>query len=498
VIAVLAATVAIRPEPRDARMLVATTSGIVSVTPQGIRAPLLDDAQDAAYSPDGTFIAFARAGDLWLANGDGTGKRRLAATPNVAEWSPAWSANGQLLVYTARVGDKRQIRLFHLPTGPSSRIAGSDTEEWSPTLSRTGRLAFVSSRSGTPAVYVANPDGTDARAFDATVPDVPPTDIRDLAWSPDGRRLAYTTEAADGTTSLVVDDGTTETDLSVAPAKDEHPIWSPSGTRIAYDDGSDGLRSVAADGTDPRELGEGEPLDWRIVPVGKPKYPNLVQRRPSGLVVTGSARGHWLLGFTSMVDNRGPGILWIRGTRPIGSPVMFVRQLLELAGGGTRVLPESGELHYTVAPPHYHWHFLGFDHYELRTVGTGGDPLGTLLVRDHKSGFCIADHYGIAIGVPHGVPRFLGSCAQFDPKARSVEEGSSVGYTDRYPAYFHGQSLDITKVPAGRYVLVHRANPDFHLRELRYDDDTSSLLVRIAWPGGHRAPPAISCGPARC
>jgi hypothetical protein len=137
---------------------------------------------------------------------------------------------------------------------------------------------------------------------------------------------------------------------------------------------------------------------------------------------------------------------------------------------------------------------IGFDHYELRSAAAY-----TLLVRDRKSGFCIADHYGLAVGVPHGPPRFLGNCEQFNPKARSVEEGSSVGYTDRYPAFFHGQSVDITKVKAGRYWLVHRANPDFYLREARYDDNAASLLIRIAWDDGTpRVTPLRSCLRERC
>jgi hypothetical protein len=443
-------------------------------------------------------IAFARSGDLWIANSDGTGQREVVSTPHVVEWGPSWSPDGLTLVYSARVDGRRQIRAVGLPTGTSRRLAGSDGEEWSPVYSRTGRLAFVSSRGGTtPTVYVSARDGTGVTPFDATPPAVPPADVRDLAWSPDGKRLAYTQAAEDGTTSLVVDDGATQVSLTVTPAQDEHPVWSPTGTRIAYDDGDNHLRSVAADGTDVRDLGAGRPLDWRVVPVGKPRYPNLVQRPPTGLLVTAGSRGRWLLGFTSMVDNRGPGILWIRGTRQGNAHVMNVRQLVMLDSGATRVLPESGELHYTVAPPHYHWHFLGFDRYELRSTGAY-----KLLVRDHKSGFCIADHYGIALGVPHGLPRFLGSCAQFDPKARFVEEGSSVGYTDRYPANFHGQNLDITKVPAGRYWLVHRANPDFHLRETHYGDDVASLLVQITWPAGHRSAPRVTplraCSKERC
>ena len=496
-IAATAAAIALKAEPRDARMLVGSGSSIVSVAPDLTRVRALPDAEDAAYSPDGTLIAFARSGDLGIANSDGSGQREIVATPNVVEWGPSWSPDGLTLVYSARVDGRRQIRAVGLPTGTSRRLAGSDAEEWSPVYSSTGRLAFVSSRGGTPAVYVAARDGTGVTPFDATPPSVLPADVRDLAWSPDGKRLAYTTEADDGTTSLVVDDGTTQVDLTATPAQDEHPVWSPTGSRIAYDDGGNQVHSVAADGTDVRDLGAGHPLDWRVVPVGRPQYPNLVQRPPSGLLVTAGAHGRWLLGFTSMVDNRGPGILWIRGTRHGNAHVMNVRQLVQLKNGATRTLPESGELHYTVAPPHYHWHFLGFDRYELRTPGTY-----KLLVRDHKSGFCIADHYGIALGMTHGYPRFLSNCAQFNPRARSVEEGSSVGYTDRYPANFHGQNLDITSVPAGKYWLVHRANSDFHLRETRYDDDAASLLVQISWPHGRRSAPQVStlgsCSGAHC
>jgi hypothetical protein len=62
-------------------MLLDTGSAIVAQTPAGTRKPLLDNAHDAVYSPDGTFVAFARGGDVWLANADGSGERRLVTTP---------------------------------------------------------------------------------------------------------------------------------------------------------------------------------------------------------------------------------------------------------------------------------------------------------------------------------------------------------------------------------------------------------------------------------
>ncbi|MGH3128904.1 MAG: hypothetical protein ACRDPX_13370, partial [Gaiellaceae bacterium] len=45
---------------------------------------------------------------------------------------------------------------------------------------------------------------------------------------------------------------------------------------------------------------------------------------------------------------------------------------------------------------------------------------------------------------------------------------------------------------AGRYVLVHRANPERALRELRYSNDAASVLLRVTRPGGMAAAPRVS------
>ena len=274
--------------------------------------------------------------------------------------------------------------------------------------------------AGTPVVYAAQANGVGVTAFDSTPPATPFTDVHDLAWSPDGTKLAY---SADRPTPPVRSSSTTARHRLVLtlgrgpsgrpPARDSH-----SPTRVD-------LASVAADGTDSARSAKACRSTGGVVPVGTPKFPNLVQRPPSALVVSRGGNGHWLLGFTSMVDNRGPGIVWIRGTRAPGAHVMQVRQLVQLASGGARVDPSSGELHYVVAPPHYHWHLLGFEHYELRSAGDFA-----LRARDHKSGFCIADHWGIAIGVPHGPPRFLEQLRAVRPES-DVRRRGLVGRVHR-------------------------------------------------------------------
>jgi hypothetical protein len=160
-----------------------------------------------------------------------------------------------------------------------------------------------------------------------------------------------------------------------------------------------------------------------------------------------------------------------------------------MIGGGARTYPNIGVLRYTIAPPHQHWHLMDFQRYELRRASDH-----SVVVADRKSGFCLADHWAQVAGSIPGKPRhavFHGNCKQFEPDALAVEEGTSVGYTDRYPAYFHGQSLEVTHVPTGTYVLVHRANGELPLRELRYENNAASLLVRLSWPRGRGHPPAI-------
>jgi hypothetical protein len=65
-----------------------------------------------------------------------------------------------------------------------------------------------------------------------------------------------------------------------------------------------------------------------------------------------------------------------------------------------------------------------------------------------------------------------------------IQEGISVGYGDDYDPTLEGQYMRLTGVPSGRYLLVHRVNADRRLRELRYDNNAASLLIRVRWRQG--------------
>jgi hypothetical protein len=205
--------------------------------------------------------------------------------------------------------------------------------------------------------------------------------------------------------------------------------------------------------------------------------PDLVQTPPRAVSVV--QRGHEeRLVFLSAVENAGGGPLVVAGSRKTRAHSdMSARQIVTRIDGSRSSYPLRARLRFIVSETHRHWHLLGFERYELWRPG------GAVLGRDHKTGFCLGDRYDAhaSVRIP-GEPRravWTQECGRGQPERLRILEGISPGFGDDYVPLLEGQYVDVTGLPAGRYVLVHRVNADRDLRESNYSNNASSVLVEL-------------------
>lgn len=166
-------------------------------------------------------------------------------TPATENVTPAysWAPDGQRVAYGT---GSRGVRIINRDGSGEHVLAGSDTIPpptwlaWSPDgrfIASTdgGVLWIIPAGGGTPTVVTTGPTGG----------------VYAPVWSPDSRRIAFTSPTS-GTLGVVTASLGSVQMFSVAAA---NPNWSPDGTEIAIESGPPwGIYTVNADGTQPRPV----------------------------------------------------------------------------------------------------------------------------------------------------------------------------------------------------------------------------------------------------
>lgn len=252
---------------------------------------------DPAFSPDGRQIAFRSrrdgTSDIFVMGADGSRPRNLikdaVGETSYDETMPTWSADGQMLacitnrfyertkitaVITAADRGRYQVALLPLSGGKDTITllgavaAEQRTVAWSP----DGRYIAFSSLAGFMLKNIDdNPQPVNLSMWDLQEERIYPLTSRpqaDLhpAWSHDGRFLAFHSTEDDNLEIFVLELATKKvTNLTQHPAQDMQPTWSPDDTQIAFVSNRDGNQEIYimnVDGSEPRNITHNPAADY--------------------------------------------------------------------------------------------------------------------------------------------------------------------------------------------------------------------------------------------
>src|SRR4029453_242032 len=191
--------------------------------------------------------------DIWTMNPDGSEQTNLTNTPELNEWSPAWSPDATRIAYVEGTNYSYRIMVMNTDGSGQTPVAPTPSEQFGPTWSADGtQIAFNRLAPGEIItqqfdVFVINVDGSGETNL--THSDY---DELDAAWAPDGSKIAFAgvrpefsgedlyaqgeivTRNPDGSGEQILTVGVPGTPRGDFLEEDRAPAWSPDSALLVY------------------------------------------------------------------------------------------------------------------------------------------------------------------------------------------------------------------------------------------------------------------------
>jgi WD40 repeat protein len=197
----------------------------------------IPDAFTAAWSPDGSQIAYASTPDsqgmMIFVMDTLTGETRQLTEPAFNACWPTWSPDGTRIAFLA--GPRNNIDIFVMNTDGSDlqQVTFSPGMDSQPAWSASGnQIAFTSDHEGDVEIYLIDLESGEDPVNLTNDPGID----GGPAWSPDGTQITfYSTREDEREHIFIMDaDGGNVIQVTDSAYDDWHPAWSPDGGRIAF------------------------------------------------------------------------------------------------------------------------------------------------------------------------------------------------------------------------------------------------------------------------